>query len=139
VNPLDSELPPPTAPAFPPPPPMPPTGAAGDSAPSGAAGVSKARYRITKDRVWIESGLLGTRTESVPLWSIKDMDVRQAVWQRGNDIGDVVLNIEGPYAVLDIPGMAGAAFGAPPQVPAAPPPAGPQPDLAAQKTKLLGG
>jgi hypothetical protein len=58
--------------------------------------VSKARYRITKDRVWIESGLLGTRTESVPLWSIKDMDVRIAVWQQGKDVGDVVLNLEDP-------------------------------------------
>jgi hypothetical protein len=66
------------------------------NAATSAAGVSKARYRITQDRVWIESGLLGTRTESVPLWSIKDMDVRQAVWQRGNDIGDVVLNLEDP-------------------------------------------
>lgn len=66
------------------------------NAATSAAGVSKARYRITKDRVWIESGLLGTRTESVPLWSIKDMDVRQAVWQRGNDVGDVVLNLEDP-------------------------------------------
>jgi hypothetical protein len=66
------------------------------NAATSAAGVSKARYRITTDRVWIESGLLGTRTESVPLWSIKDMDVRQAVWQRGNDIGDVVLDLEDP-------------------------------------------
>ena len=66
------------------------------NAATSAAGVSKARYRITRDRVWIESGLLGTRTESVPLWSIKDMDVRQAVWQRGNDIGDVVLVLEDP-------------------------------------------
>jgi hypothetical protein len=66
------------------------------NAATSAAGVSKARYRITKDRVWIESGLLGTRTESVPLWSIKDMDVRQAVWQRGKDIGDVVLNLADP-------------------------------------------
>lgn len=66
------------------------------NAATSAAGVSKARYRITRDRVWIESGLLGTRTESVPLWAIKDMDVRQAVWQRGNDIGDVVLNLEDP-------------------------------------------
>ncbi|TFV87236.1 PH domain-containing protein [Blastococcus sp. CT_GayMR16] len=66
------------------------------NAATSAAGVSKARYRITKDRVWIESGLLGIRTESVPLWSIKDMDVRQAVWQRGNDVGDVVLNLEDP-------------------------------------------
>ena len=64
------------------------------NAATSATGVAKARYRITKDRVWIESGLLGTRTESVPLWSIKDMDVRQAVWQRGSDIGDVVLVLE---------------------------------------------
>ncbi|WP_116449441.1 PH domain-containing protein [Blastococcus litoris] len=66
------------------------------SAATSAAGVSKARYRITRDRVWIESGLLGTRTESVPLWAVKDMDVRQAVWQRGNDVGDVVLVLEDP-------------------------------------------
>lgn len=66
------------------------------NAATSAAGVSKARYRVTKDRVWIESGLLGTRTESVPLWAVKDMDVRQAVWQRGNDIGDVVLVLEDP-------------------------------------------
>ena len=64
------------------------------NAATSATGVAKARYRITKDRVWIESGLLGTRTESVPLWAIKDMDVRQAVWQRGSDVGDVVLVLE---------------------------------------------
>jgi hypothetical protein len=66
------------------------------NAATSAAGVSKARYRVTRDRVWIESGLLGTRTESVPLWAIRDMDIRQAVWQRGKDIGDVVLNLEDP-------------------------------------------
>jgi hypothetical protein len=66
------------------------------NAATSAVGVSKARYRITKDRVWIESGLLGTRTESVPLWAIKDMDVRVAVWQQGKDVGDVVLNLEDP-------------------------------------------
>jgi hypothetical protein len=66
------------------------------NAATSAAGVSKARYRITKDRVWIESGLLGTRTESVPLWSIRDMDIRQAVWQRSKDVGDVVLNLDDP-------------------------------------------
>ncbi|CAA9225567.1 MAG: hypothetical protein AVDCRST_MAG57-763 [uncultured Blastococcus sp.] len=66
------------------------------NAATSAAGISKARYRITKDRVWIESGLLGTRTESVPLWSIKDMDVRIAVWQQGKDVGDVVLTLEDP-------------------------------------------
>jgi hypothetical protein len=83
------------------------------NAATSAAGVSKARYRITKDRVWIESGLLGTRTESVPLWSIKDMDVRQAVWQRGKDIGDVVLTLEDPAygASQDMFSMSGTIEG----------------------------
>jgi hypothetical protein len=66
------------------------------NAATSAAGVAKARYRITKDRIWIESGMLGTRTESIPMWAVHDMDVRQAVWQRGKDVGDVVLNLEDP-------------------------------------------
>jgi Protein of unknown function (DUF2510)/Bacterial PH domain/Short C-terminal domain len=57
-------------------------------------GMSKATYRITRDRVWIESGLLGVKSESVPLWSVKDLDVRQNLMQRGKDIGDVVLVLE---------------------------------------------
>jgi hypothetical protein len=68
-------------------------------------GVSKARYRVTKDRVWIESGLLGTRTENVPLWSVKDIDVRQAVWQRDKDIGDVVLTVEDASYAVNPTGM----------------------------------
>ena len=77
-----------------------------------AMGVSKARYRVTKDRVWIESGLLGTKTENVPLWSVKDIDVRQAVWQRDKDIGDVVLTLDdaayaaNPTGMFDLDGVA---------------------------------
>ena len=66
----------------------------GSSQGLGGAAVSKASYRITKDRVWIESGLLGVKSESVPLWSVKDLDVRQNLMQRGKDIGDVVLVLE---------------------------------------------
>jgi hypothetical protein len=49
----------------------------------------------------------------VPLWSIKDMDVRQAVWQRGNDVGDVVLNLEDPSygATQDMFTMSGSIEG----------------------------
>jgi hypothetical protein len=66
----------------------------GSSQGIGGAAMSKATYRITRDRVWIESGLLGTKSESVPLWSVKDLDVRQSLMQRGKDIGDVVLVLE---------------------------------------------
>jgi hypothetical protein len=61
-----------------------------------ATGVSKAFYRITKDRIWIESGVLGVRSEHVPLWAVKDIDVRQNMMQRGKDVGDVVLWLEDP-------------------------------------------
>ncbi len=89
------------------------------NAATNAIGVSKARYRVTKDRVWIESGLLGTKTESVPLWSVKDIDVRQAVWQRDKDVGDVVLTLEDaayaaePTGMFSMSGMAdpGASHG----------------------------
>ncbi len=61
-----------------------------------ATGMSKAFYRITKDRIWIETGVLGVRSEYVPLWAVKDLDVRQNVLQRGKDVGDVVLWLEDP-------------------------------------------
>jgi ElaB/YqjD/DUF883 family membrane-anchored ribosome-binding protein len=67
-----------------------------------ATGFSKATYRITKSAVWIDSGLLGTRSEQVPLYSVKDIDVRQSVLQRGKDIGDVILILEdAAYNVAD--------------------------------------
>jgi hypothetical protein len=66
----------------------------GSSQGIGGAAMAKGTYRITRDRVWIESGLLGTKSESVPLWSVKDLDVRQSLMQRGKDIGDVVLVLE---------------------------------------------
>ena len=66
-----------------------------------ATGVSKAMYRITKDRVWIDTGLLGERSEQVPLWAVRDVDVRQSVLQRGKDIGDVVLHLEDPTLGVD--------------------------------------
>ena len=69
---------------------------ASKNAATNATGVSKAMYRITKDRIWIDTGLLGTRSEQVPLWAVKDVDVRQSVLQRGKDIGDVVLHLEDP-------------------------------------------
>jgi hypothetical protein len=71
------------------------------NAATNATGVSKALYRITKDRIWIDTGLLGVRSEQVPLWAVKDIDVRQSVLQRGKDIGDVVLHLEDPMLGVD--------------------------------------
>ena len=64
-------------------------------------GISKAFYRLTNDRVWIDSGVLGVKSEHVPLWAVKDVDVRQSMLQRGKDIGDVVLWLEDPTLAAD--------------------------------------
>lgn len=71
------------------------------SAAGKATGMSKAFYRITKDRISIDTGLLGVKSEQVPMWAIKDIDVRQNVMQRGKDIGDVVLRLEDPSYNVD--------------------------------------
>jgi hypothetical protein len=75
------------------------------SAAGKATGMSKAFYRVTKDRIWIDTGMLGVRSESVPLWAVKDLDVRQSVLQRGKDEGDVVLMLEDPLYGVDPTGM----------------------------------
>ena len=68
-------------------------------------GISKAFYRVTNDRVWIDSGVLGVKSEHVPLWAVKDIDVRQSMLQRGKDVGDVVLWLEDPTLAADPTGM----------------------------------
>lgn len=72
-----------------------------------ATGVSKALYRITKDKIWIETGVLGVRSEHIPMWAIRDIDVRQNVMQRGKDVGDVVLWLEDPTLAVN----QGGAYG----------------------------
>lgn len=85
-----------------------------------AVGVSSTRYRITKDKIYVESGLVSSVSEQVPLWAVLDVDIRQNVMQRGKNIGDVAVmidtaqypghsgsellldNVEDPYAVRDL-------------------------------------
>lgn len=90
------------------------------SAGTSAVGVSTTRYRITKDKIYVESGLLSSVSEQVPLWAVLDVDVRQNVLQRSKNIGDVAVmidsaaypghsgtellldNIEDPFSVRDL-------------------------------------
>jgi hypothetical protein len=57
-------------------------------------GVGTTFYRLTRDRLWIESGMFGSKSENVPLWAVKDVDVRQSMFQSGGEVGDVVLILE---------------------------------------------
>ncbi len=90
------------------------------SAGTSAIGVSTTRYRITRDKIYVESGLMSSVSEQVPLWAVLDVDVRQNVMQRPKNIGDVAVmidttqypghtgtellldNIEDPFTVRDL-------------------------------------
>lgn len=66
----------------------------GGSTAARKTGMGTTFYRLTKDRLWIESGMFGSKSENVPLWAVKDVDVRQSMFQSGGEIGDVVLILE---------------------------------------------
>ena len=69
-----------------------------------AIGVSTTRYRITRDKIYVESGLMSSVSEQVPLWAVLDVDVRQSVLQRPKNIGDVAVMID----TAQYPGHAGS-------------------------------
>ena len=75
------------------------------SAGTSAIGVSTTRYRITKDKIYVESGLMSSVSEQVPLWAVIDVDVRQSVLQRPKNIGDVAVMID----VAQYPGHSGSS------------------------------
>lgn len=68
-------------------------------------GVGTTFYRLTKDRLWIESGMFGSKSENVPLWAVKDVDVRQSMFQSGGEVGDVVLILEDATLATNNAGM----------------------------------
>jgi hypothetical protein len=90
------------------------------SAGTSAIGVSTTRYRITRDKIYVESGLMSSVSEQVPLWAVLDVDVRQNLMQKGKNIGDVAVmidtaqypghsgsellldNVEDPFGVRDL-------------------------------------
>ena len=75
------------------------------SAGTSAIGVSTTRYRITRDKIYVESGLMSSVSEQVPLWAVLDVDVRQTVLQRPKNIGDVAVMID----VAQYPGHSGSS------------------------------
>lgn len=74
------------------------------SAGTSAIGVATTRYRITRNKIFVESGLMSSVSEQVPLWAVLDVDVRQNLMQKGKNIGDVAVMID----TAQYPGHAGS-------------------------------
>jgi hypothetical protein len=53
-----------------------------------------ARYRMTRDAMHFEAGMLSTRAEMIPLWTVIDVDLAQSMTQKARGVGDVLLRLD---------------------------------------------
>lgn len=53
-----------------------------------------AKYRITTEMIYFEAGLLSSKSEQIPLWAVRDVDVNQTMTQKARKIGDVVVHCQ---------------------------------------------
>lgn len=56
--------------------------------------VVKKRYRITSEYIYEDAGILGSREEQIPLWAVRDIDVKQSIIQKARNVGDVKVRVE---------------------------------------------
>lgn len=52
------------------------------------------RYRITREYIYFDAGLVSTKSEQVPLWAVRDVDVKQSLTQKARKVGDVVVRVQ---------------------------------------------
>ena len=64
------------------------------SAASSGRLTSCCRYRLTNKAVYFDEGLLSSNAQQVPLWAVRDVDVRQGMIQKARGVGDVIVHVE---------------------------------------------
>lgn len=56
--------------------------------------VVSARYRITNQKIYFDAGLVSSKSEQVPLWAVRDIDVKQSMTQKARHVGDVIVKVQ---------------------------------------------
>src|ERR1700748_3412913 len=56
--------------------------------------VDKASYRITEDAIHFAVGSLSTQEETIPLWAVRDVDLKQGWSQKARHVGNLNLKID---------------------------------------------
>lgn len=56
--------------------------------------VVKKRYRVTTEYIYEDAGILGSREEQIPMWAVRDVDVKQSIIQKARNVGDVRVRVE---------------------------------------------
>lgn len=52
------------------------------------------RYKLTAEYIYVETGVLGSKGEQIPLWAVRDLDTLQTLVQKARGIGDLVIHCE---------------------------------------------
>ena len=53
-----------------------------------------AKYKVTTDYVYLDTGFLSSKGEQIPMWAIRDCDVKQSLVQRARGISNLTLMCE---------------------------------------------
>ncbi len=56
--------------------------------------LSSCRYRLTTKSIYFDEGLLSSNSQQVPLWAVRDIDVRQGMIQNARGVGTVIVHVE---------------------------------------------
>ena len=56
--------------------------------------VVAARYRITRDQIYFDLGMLSSNAEQVPMWAVRDIDLKQSPTQKARGIGDLAISVQ---------------------------------------------
>ncbi len=56
--------------------------------------LTSCRYRLTSKSVYFDEGLLSSNSQQVPLWAVRDVDVKQGMLQKARGVGDVIVRVE---------------------------------------------
>jgi uncharacterized Zn finger protein (UPF0148 family) len=56
--------------------------------------IVQAKYRLTNRALYFSKGVLTTNSEQVPLWAVRDIDVKQNLLQKRRGVGDVNVPVQ---------------------------------------------
>lgn len=51
-------------------------------------------YKITTEYVYIDSGVLKTTSEQIPMWSVRDVDFKQSMMQKARGVGSISIRCQ---------------------------------------------
>ncbi len=56
--------------------------------------LTRERYRLSNEYLYFDAGLISSKGEQIPTWSIRDVDMKQSIKQKALRVGNVVVHCQ---------------------------------------------